>query len=250
MVFDLAINNGLARPLLLQQGRTAWKWLRKFMCRYPGLTLLKPQVTSAARVKGLTKIKVAKFFEIYEPMLRLINISSHCLLNYEEIDLNVVQHKVCKVISLKGKRKISLSSAERGSLVTNVTCMNATVTYIPPLLVFLGAKWRLNFWTALDLGSIAACHRPDGARKTALSKSSNFFRVVKHLEKDPIILTLDGHYSYSRNIDVIECSRENGVHIFCLPPRNTHKLQSLWVSFMQPLKTYHAQEIEIWLKTI
>jgi predicted SprT family Zn-dependent metalloprotease len=73
-------------------------------------------------------------------MLRLINFSSHCLLNYEETVLIVVQHKVCKVTSHKGKRRISPSSVERGSLVTTVTCMNAAVTEVPPLLLFLGAK--------------------------------------------------------------------------------------------------------------
>jgi hypothetical protein len=110
--------------LLVKQGIAGWKWLLKFMYRHPRLRLLKPQVTSAATVKGCTKINVAMF----EPLLRLINFSSHRLLNYEETGLNVLQLKVCKVISLKGKRKISLSSAERGSIVTNVACMNATVT--------------------------------------------------------------------------------------------------------------------------
>jgi len=79
MVFDLAIKNVFSRPLLLQQGKAGWKWLRKLMGRHPQLTLLNPQVTSAANVKGFTKIKVAKFFAICEPMLRLINISSYCL---------------------------------------------------------------------------------------------------------------------------------------------------------------------------
>ena len=44
------------------------------------------------------------------------------------------------------------------------------------------------------------------------------------------------------------CARENGVHNVFLPPHSTHKLQPLDVSFLQPLKTYYAQEIEIWLK--
>jgi hypothetical protein len=46
--------------------------------------------------------------------------------------------EVCQVIFHKGKRWVSLSSADRGSLVTIGTCMNATITYVPPLLVFLG----------------------------------------------------------------------------------------------------------------
>jgi hypothetical protein len=69
-------------------------------------------------------------------------------------------------------------------------------------------------------------------------------------KKNPLILTLDGHYFHFTNIDVIECSRENEVYIVDIPPYSTHKLQSLEVFFMQPLKSYHAQEIEIWLKTI
>jgi hypothetical protein len=98
------------------------------MCRHPRLRLLKPQLTSTARGKGFTKINVANFFAIFDPTLRLIIFSSHYILHYEETGPNVVQHKVCKGISHKGKRRISLSSAERGPLVTIVTCMNATFT--------------------------------------------------------------------------------------------------------------------------
>ena len=52
--------------------------------------------------------------------------------------------------------------------------------------------------------------------------------------------TLDGHYSHSRNAEVIDCVQENGAHNVFLPPHSTNKLQ--------PLKTYYAQEIGIWLK--
>jgi hypothetical protein len=98
--------------------------------------LRKLRVTSAAIVKGLTKIKVAKFFDIFEPVLRPINFCPNSLLNYDETGLTVVQHKVRKVISMKGKLRVSFSSAECGSSMTIVTCMNATVTYVPPVLVF------------------------------------------------------------------------------------------------------------------
>jgi hypothetical protein len=84
MTLELALKNGRARPLSVQQGRAGWKRLRKFMCRHPRLTLRKPQVTSAARVNGFTKINVAKFFDIFEPMLRLINFSSHRLLTMKK----------------------------------------------------------------------------------------------------------------------------------------------------------------------
>jgi hypothetical protein len=59
---------------------------------------------------------------------------------------------------------------------------------------------------------------------------------------------MDGHCYHSRNIEVIDCDQANGVHDVFLPPHTTHELQPLDVSFLQPLKTYYAQAIEIWLK--
>jgi hypothetical protein len=55
MAFELAINNGIARPLLVQQGTAGWKWLRNFMCLHSRQTLRKTQFTSAARVNEFTK---------------------------------------------------------------------------------------------------------------------------------------------------------------------------------------------------
>jgi hypothetical protein len=47
----------------------------------------------------------------------------------------VLQHKSCKVVGPKGKRQVaSLSSAERGALVTVVTCMSASGHFVAPLI--------------------------------------------------------------------------------------------------------------------
>jgi hypothetical protein len=63
---------------------------------------------------------------------------------------------------------------------------------------------------------------------------------VKLSNSDPVILAQDGNYSHSRNTKVTDCVQENRAHIVLLPPHITHTLQSL--------KTYHAQEIVIWLE--
>ena len=65
----------------------------------------------------------------------------------------------------------------------------------------------------------------------------HFVRFVKLSQKDPVILTLDSHYSHSRNIEVIDRARDNGMHIFLPSPHSTLKLQTLDVSFLQPLRT-------------
>ena len=83
-------------------------------------------------------------------------------------------------ISLKGKRRVSLSSAERCSLVTIVTCMNATVTYVPPLLVFPRSNMKAELRVALHQVQRRLVTRLDGGRKTALRNGSkNVVRFVK-----------------------------------------------------------------------
>jgi hypothetical protein len=135
MAFELAIKNGLAH-LFSVQGRAGWKWMCNFMCCHPHLRLCVPQVTSAARVKRFMQANVANFLDIFVPLLWLINASPHSLFNYDKRDLTVIQHKVCTVISLKGKQRVHLSSVERDSFMTIATCINATIIYVPHLLVF------------------------------------------------------------------------------------------------------------------
>jgi hypothetical protein len=147
--------------------------------------------------------------------------------------LNVVQHKVCKVIYLKGKRRMSLSSAEMSSLVTIVTCINTAVTYVSLLMVSHRSKMNSELLDSPPPGSIAACHKARCIQKDSFAQRfKHFVRFVKPSTQDPVILTVDGHYSHLRNIEVTGCARENGVRIVCFPLHGTHKLQTLGVSFI------------------
>ena len=154
--------------------------------------------------------------------------------------------KYAKLISLKCKRRVPLSSGERGSLVKIVTYMNATVMCVP-LLVFSTSIVKAELLDSPPTGSTTACHKAGWIQKESFTQRLKYFvHSVKLSKKHSVILTLDGHYSHSRNIEVIDCARENGMHIVCLPPHSTHCL--LDFSYVQPLKTYYPQEVEIWLK--
>ena len=180
-----------------------------------------------------------KFLDRFEPVLRLINFSpslihlwgneSHC------------QQEVCNFIYLKCKRRVPLSSTERGSLVTILKCMNATITYVSPLLMFPRSNMKAELLDSAPSDSIAACHKAGWIQEKCFTQRFKYFvRLMKLSRKDHVILTLGGHYSHSRNVEMIDCAQGNGMHIVCLLPRNTHKLQLLDFSCVQPLKTYYA----------
>ncbi|CAH1967248.1 unnamed protein product [Acanthoscelides obtectus] len=170
------------------------------------------------------------------------------LYNCDETGLTIVQHKTSKVLALKGKRQVgALSSAERDSLVTVVTCMSAAEDYIPPLFVFPRVNMKAELLDGTPNGSIAIYHKSGWIQMDASCSSleNKFLPNVKPSKDDPVVLVLDGHYSHTRNLELLALvARENGVHIISFPPHCTHKMQPLDKAFMSPLKTYYAQAIE------
>jgi hypothetical protein len=64
----------------------------------------------------------------------------------------------------------------------------------------------------------------------------SFIHFGKPSADDPVLLIVDVYYSHTKNIDVVEKTREHSVSIVSLPPHSTHKLQPLDVGFLKPQK--------------
>jgi hypothetical protein len=160
-----------------------------------------------------------------------------------------VQHRHSEVITTRGKKKLAfLTSAERGNLITVVTCMNATGTYAPLLIVFPRKNMKQELMDGAPAGSISACHPSGWIQTNIFTKCfDHFVHFFKPSEDDPVLLIADSHYSHTKNMDVVDKGRKHSVSTVSLPPHFTHKMQLFDVGFLKPLKTYYAQEIETWL---
>jgi hypothetical protein len=97
-------------------------------------------------------------------------------------------------------------------------------------------------------GCTNACH-VSGRIQTEIFTQwfRHFIPVTKPAADDAVLLILGGHYSHTRNFNVITLARGNNVSILCLPPHSSHKMQPSYLAFVKPLKTYYSQEIESWL---
>lgn len=250
MAYQLALRNGIKNKFSQKSQQAGRKWLKNFFHRNPQISIRQPQGLSMARAKGFNPEDVSKFFDFYEPCLQKINNNPSRLYNCDETGITIVQHKHTKVVALKGKKQVaSLQSAERGALVTIVTCTSPSGHYIPPLIIFPRKNMKLELMNGTPPGSIYACH-PSGWIQSHIFTDwlRHFINHVKPTLDDPVVLVLDGHFTHTRNIDVINIARENHVIILCLPPHSSHKMQPLDVAFMKPFKTFYAQEIEMWLR--
>ena len=108
-------------------------------------------------MKGFTSDNLARFFDSYESELRKVNHQAHIIFNVDATGITKVQHRHSKDVSMRSKKEVaSLTSAERGNLITVVTCMNATGKYMPPLIVFLRKNMKEELMDGAPAGSILA----------------------------------------------------------------------------------------------
>jgi hypothetical protein len=167
------------------------------------------------------------------------------LYNRDEIGITIVQHKHTKILGLKGKRQISsLQSAERGSLVEVVTFMSSTGHYSSISCISKKKnETRTDEWHTAWINPCLPSH---GVHKERYLFQW-FLHSIKHTKptkEDPIILVMDGHYSHTRNMEVIHLTRQNYIDVICLPPHSSHKIQPLDKTLIGPLKHSTSKKLK------
>ena len=133
--------------------------------------------------------------------------------------------------------------------MTVIICMSASGLFVPPMLIFPRKNMSMHLLRGAPVGSIAAVH-PSGWVQSNLFTQwfQHFLDHVKPSADSPVLLIFDGHYSHTRNIEVIDLARNNHVVMVSLPPHSTHKLQPLDKTFMGPIKVYYSEEIRKWIR--
>lgn len=141
-----------------------------------------------------------------------------------------------------------MTSTERRSLITIVSCMTAAGIFVAPMFIFPRKKISDTVMRGAPVGSIGKPH-PSGWIQTFLFTQwfQNFVENVKPTEAPPVLLILDGHYSHTKNIELIDLAEQHHVTILSLPRHCSHKGQPLDRTFMGPLKSYYSEEVRVFL---
>ena len=250
VAYQFAERNNIPHPFNDQKQEAGKDWLSTFLSRYPELSLRTPENTSLARASAFNRVSVNKYFDLLESEVDKHKFTPDRMYNVDETGITTVPNKPSKVISLRGKKQVgSITSAERGQLVTVEICMSAAGHYVPPLFVFPRVRMKAELLDRAPPGSIAVPHK-SGWMQTELFVQwfRHFIGHTNPTSASPVLLVLDGHKTHTLNLDVINLARANHVTILCLPPHCTHRLQPLDVGLMKPLMTYYTQEVEKWLR--
>jgi len=199
------------------------------MARHRDLALHMAEATSAARAQGFNKVVVGKFFDLLEELQNKFHFTPDRVFNCEETGITTVPNKPSRVLASKGKKQVgTLSSAERGTLVTVEVCMSASGNFIPPFLVFSRCRMKADLLDNAPPGCQAAAHPSGWMQSEIFEQWFDHFPQHTHPTADApvlLILELDGHKTHTSNLAVINKARENHVSILCLPPHCSHRLQ-------------------------
>jgi len=250
LAYQLAEKNKLEHSFSSEKQFAGKTWLRLFLKRHPEVSFRRPTDTSIARLKGFNKKDVDYFFMLLETAMDQHHYTANNVYNVDETGISVVLAKMLEVLAKKGKRQIvATTSAERGSTVTCIMCVNASGTYVPPMLIFPRKRDHPLLMKGAPPDAIHACH-PSGWIQTDLFIKwfQHFINYVKPSVSSPVLLILDGHASHTRNIELIDLARANNVQLLSLPPHSSHKIQPLDRTFMSPFKKYFMEEIWQWIR--
>ena len=150
-----------------------------------------------------------------------------------------MDHNPPKVLARAGSNPHCVTSG-KSATTTVIAAVSALGETIPPFVIFKGDRLSKDI-------------RADGVDGTEYRSSqsgwsnSNLFHdffsnnFLHHVTTRPCVLLYDGHSTHV-TCDVIEAARQEGVHLFVLPPHTSHCLQPLDVSVFSPFKKNLSSE--------
>ena len=214
-------------------------WMDGFRKRNPQISLRSPEATSLGRATGFNKTTVEEFFKNLRSIYDTNNLTPDRIYNLDETGISTVQ-KPKKVLAEKGTKQLGqIVSAERGSLVTIVCCINAAGQSLPPAYVFPRVHYKDHMMTGSPPGSKGFANPSGWMTNELFPQVLDHF--ISHMNSSPeckTLLILDNHASHV-SYDTINVAKQHGIILLTLPPHCSHRLQPLDVSVYGPFKFFY-----------
>lgn len=218
-----------------------------YLKRHPKISVRTPEATSLSRATSFNKANVGVFFNNMSAVLEKYKFEPGDIYNVDETALTTV-HKPAKILAEKNVKQVgSATSAERGTLVTLVGCVNAQGGFVPPFMIWPRVHFKQAMLQGTPPGSSGAAHQSGWMNKVIfLEWLQHFTKHVKCTPERPVLLLMDNHCSHIA-ISVIDFAKQSGIVLLTFPPHCSHKLQPLDRTVYFPLKKFYSDSCARWM---
>ena len=249
IAFDMATISNIKVPSnWIKEKKAGIEWMRLFL-KQNSLSIQMPQGCSLSRMTSFNNYNVQKFFTNLEALyLRESKFGDGFRIwNLDETATTNVQ-RCKKIVTKKGIKQVnSVTSGERGTLVTSCFFISASGATIPPAMILPRKKFKQHMLNNAPSGSLGLAN-PTGWMNTEL-----FVEVIQHFisktfssKENPSLLIFDNHESHL-SIKALDLAKNYGVTILTIPPHSSHKMQPLDISVFAPFKVYYNDAVKSWL---
>ncbi|KAL2092745.1 hypothetical protein ACEWY4_012543 [Coilia grayii] len=228
--------------------RAGMEWFQSFMKRHK-LSCRMPEATSIGRQTAFNRHTVGEFYDNLATVMDRYKFPPNRIYNVDETGVTDIQ-KPKQVVTERGRKQVgSVTSKERGELITLICAVNALGNAVPPLFIFPRVRFHSHFLKGSPVGSIGC------STKSGWTNQEIFVTFLKHLIQHtnccpttPLLLILDNHDSHVA-LEAVNVAKENGIIMLTLPPHTSHQLQPLDKSVFGPLKRYYNRAVDGWMRS-
>ena len=239
LAYEFGLRNKLKLPSSWVKNKKAGKnWWLGFKALHK-LSIRLPKPTSVGRASAFNKHTVKEYFDNLAKVMDDNKFTAEQIFNVDETGVTTVQNPK-HVITAKGTRNVgSITSGERGELVTAVYTIGASGSVLPPMLIFPRVHFRDHLIKGGPQSCIGQCNRSGWINE-------NLFLVCG--PKHKILLILDNHESHI-SLDVIDKAKSAGIVMLTIPPHTSHQLQPLDKSVFGPFKASYCRAMDNWMRS-
>jgi hypothetical protein len=247
LAYEFAEKNNIPHRFNTVTKMAAEKWVREFKERHH-LVLRTPEQVSVARASAFNRVQINRYFDNLQTVLGKTQFPADRIFNMDETGLSTSPTKAPKVMTPKGKRKVSkIASAERGVTVTAICCFSASGFYVAPAMVYPRKKPKPELTKKAPCGTLQLCSDSGFSNTKLFVQWLHHFAQITNASKDnPVLLVLDNHSSHC-SLEAIDFCKTHHITLLSIPPHTSHRTQPLDVVYFSSLKGSYAKKVEEWL---
>jgi hypothetical protein len=249
LAYQFSLHNKLNIPdSWAKNGKAGTDWWLAFRDRQR-LAVRTPEATSFARSSAFNRPVVNQFYDNLAAVMDANRFQPEDIFNCDGTGCTTVQRPKQVVTELGRKQVGSITSAERGELVTVVYTVSASGNVIPPLFIFPRVNYKDHFIRGAPPGSVGRATRSGWINEDIFLEY--LLHIIKNTRCSPdhkILLIMDNHESHI-SLKVIDTAKANGIVLLTIPPHTSHRLQPLDRSVYGPFKAAYNKAMDGWLRS-